>query len=142
MEVPVQGGDELGTQPAILLAKTFRKLQIHTSVLSGVTERRTELEYNVASVYPIKRQWFPTFEFNGRRENVKSQFYPAPGWLPASQLDVRREHVKNWFYLTPGLYRHLKHRLEMGIGIPVGAGGVAGSVGIVAKMNWEYGGDQ
>ena len=118
-EVPVRPGDELGIQPTILVAKGFHKLQIHASAMSDVREGRAEVAYNVASVYPIKRRWFPTFEFNGRRE------YDA-----------------NSFYLTPGLYRHLPHRMEMGIGIPVGAGRVAGPVGVVAKMNWEWGGDE
>jgi hypothetical protein len=118
-EVPVRPGHELGIQPMILLAKAFRQLQIHTSALSDVREPHGEFEYNVGSVYPIRQRWFPTFEFNGRRENAL-----------------------NSFYLTPGLYRHLRHRVEMGIGMPVGAGGVAGRVGVVVKMTWEFGGDE
>jgi len=117
-EVPIRPGDEFGVQPTILLAKTFRKLQIHASALADVTEGKTELEYNVASVYPIKRLWFPTVELNGRREGRQ-----------------------NTFYMTPGLYRHLSHRAAIGIGIPLGVGpGVDRSVGVVAKMNWEFGG--
>lgn len=114
--VPVRSQGALGYEPSILVARTFRRLQLHASLLSDLEHWKPTFEYNVACVYPLARLWFPTFEFNGRR------------------LDG-----KNAFYLTPGLYRHWKHRLEMGIGIPLGVGGVAGSLGIVAKMNWEHG---
>jgi hypothetical protein len=118
IQVPLRSGIELSYEPTILLAKTFRKLQVHASFVSDVEQWRPSLEYNLASVYPIKKRWLPTFEFNGRRQ-----------------------HSRNAFYLTPGLYRHCRHRLEIGIGIPIGSGGVAGSLGAVAKMNWEVGGD-
>lgn len=117
--LPIRSRDHVAYQPTLLVAKTFRKLQIHASFLSDIEQRNSSFEYNVAGVYPLTRRWFPTFEFNGRR------------------LDG-----KNAFYLTPGLYRHFKHRLETGIGIPVGVGGIAGSLGVVAKMNWELGGEQ
>ena len=116
-ELPLSSRGELGFAPAILLARSFRKLQIHASVLSEIEQWKPSVDYNVATVHPIKHVWFPTFEFNGRRQNAR-----------------------NAFYLTPGLYRHSKHRSEVGIGIPVGIGGVAGSLGVVAKMNWEVGG--
>jgi hypothetical protein len=80
---------------------------------------RASLQYNLASVYPVRKRWFPTLEFNGRR------------------LDA-----KNAFYLTPGLYRHFSHRLEIGMGVPTGVGGVAGRIGVVGKMTWEIGGDK
>jgi hypothetical protein len=118
-EVPVRPGDELGIQPTILVAKSFRRLQIHASALADITEGRPELEYNLASVYPVKRRWFPTLEFNGRRAGAM-----------------------NSFYVTPGLYRHLRHRVEIGIGSPLGAGGIASRAGVVAVMSWEFGGDE
>lgn len=118
--LPIRSRDHLAYEPTLLAAKTFRKLQIHASFLSDVDPRRPSFEYNAACVYPLARRWFPTFEFNGRR------------------LDA-----KNAFYLTPGVYRHFKHRLELGVGMPVGAGGVVGgSLGIVAKVNWEIGGER
>jgi hypothetical protein len=118
IQVPVRSGSELSYEPTILLAKTFRKLQVHASLVSDMEQWKPSLEYNLASVYPIKKRWFPTFEFSGRRERPR-----------------------NAFYLTPGLYRHFRHRLEIGIGIPLGSGAVIGSLGAVAKMNWEVGGD-
>jgi hypothetical protein len=117
--VPVRSTAKWGYEPSILAAKTFRKLQIHASFFSDVEGQKPSLEYNVACVYPVKSRWFPTLEFNGRR------------------LDG-----KNSFYLKLGLYRHFKHRLEMGIGIPFGIGGVPGSLGVVGKMNWEFGGER
>jgi hypothetical protein len=81
--------------------------------MSDLREGSTDLEYNVASGYPLKRGWFPTFEFNGRRENSQ-----------------------NRFYLTPGLWRRFSRRVEMGIGVPLDERGVGRSVGVVAKMNW------
>ena len=117
--VPVRPGGKLSYEPSILAARAFRKLQIHISVASDVEERKASFEYNLACIYPIERRWFPTFEFNGRR------------------LDS-----KNSFYLTPGLYRHFRHHLEMGIGVPLGVGGVSGPLGVIAKMNWEAGGGE
>jgi hypothetical protein len=117
LQIPVRAEGKPTYQPTILLAKTFRKFQIHASFLSEVEQWRPSLEYNLASVYPIRRCWFPTFEFNERRQNAR-----------------------NALYLTPGLYRHFRHSLEVGIGIPLGIRGVAGSLGVVAKTNWEVGG--
>jgi hypothetical protein len=84
--------------------------------VAEVEQWKPSFQYNVASVYPVRYCWFPTLEFNGRRLEGKDAFY-----------------------LTPGLYRQLSHRLE--IGIPIGLGGVASRVGLVAKINWELGGD-
>lgn len=115
--LPIRSRSTVVYEPSILAAKTFRNLQIHASFLSDVEEWKPSFEYNAACVYPFARRWFPTFEFNGRRLNSK-----------------------NFFYLTPGLYRNFKHRVEMGIAIPLGVGGgVAGSIGVIAKMNWELG---
>jgi hypothetical protein len=115
--VPVKSNSRLEYEPTILAAKTFRKLQVHASFVADVEQWKPSLQYNLASVYPVRRNWFPTLEFNGRR------------------LDGR-----NAFYLTPGLYRHFAHRLEVGIGVPAGLAGIAARVGIVAKVNWELGG--
>jgi hypothetical protein len=115
--VPVKANSQLEYEPTILAAKTFRKLQVHASFVANVEQWKPSFQYNVASVYPVRDRWFPTLEFNGRR------------------LDG-----KNAFYLTPGLYRHFAHRLEAGIGVPGGLDGVAARVGIVAKVNWEFGG--
>jgi len=116
--VPVKPNSRLKYEPTILAAKTFRKLQVHASFLADVEQWQPSLQYNVASVYPVRRRWFPTCEFNGRRFDSK-----------------------NAFYLTPGLYRHFERRLEMGLGVPLGLGGVAGPIGVIAKVNWEFGGE-
>ena len=94
-EIPLRPGDELGIQPTILLAKSFRRLQIHASASADATEGRPEFEYNLAAVYPLKRRWFPNWEFNSRRAGAITSLY-----------------------LAPGLYRHVWHRMEMGIGAP------------------------
>jgi hypothetical protein len=116
--IPVRSNGEVEYEPTILIAKSFRKLQIHASIVADIEEEKPSFQYNVASVYPVRRHWFPTFEFNGRSLHGK----------PAS-------------YLTPGLYRHLGHRLEFGAGVPLGVGGTAGRAGIVGKLTWEIGGD-
>jgi hypothetical protein len=116
--IPVRSNGEVEYEPTILMAKSFRKLQIHASFVADIEEEKPSFQYNVASVYPVRRHWFPTFEFNGRSLHGK----------PAS-------------YLTPGLYRHLGHRLEFGAGVPLGVGGTAGRAGIVGKLTWEIGGD-
>lgn len=117
VDLPLHPSGGLGYEPAILLARSFHKLQIHASVLSEVEQWKPSLAYNISAVYPIKTAWFPTFEFNGRR------------------------NANRCFYLTPGVYRHLGHRSEMGIGIPIGVGRTANPFGIVLKANWELGGD-
>jgi hypothetical protein len=116
--IPVRSGGEVEYQPLILVAKSFRKLQIHASFVADFEEEKPSFQYNLASVYPFGSHWFPTLEFNGRSL-----------------------HGNGVFYVTPGLYRHLGHRLEVGAGFPFGAGGTAGRLGIVAKFTWEIGGD-
>lgn len=118
-EAPIQYNEKWGYEPRVLAAKTFRKVQIHASFFSDVEKQGHSLGYNVASVYPMPHRWFPTMEFNGRRRDSQ-----------------------NAFYLTPGLYRHVNHRLELGLGVPAGLGGIAGPIGIVGKVNWEFGGER
>lgn len=105
------------TRTAILLARSFHKLQVHVSVISELERRESTFAYNLAAVYPIKHGWFPTFEFNGRHRETSA------------------------FYLTPGLYHKLRRRSEIGIGIPLGVRGTPNSLGVVLKTNWEFGGD-
>jgi hypothetical protein len=116
--IPVERDSRLEFEPTILAAKSFRKLQVHASFLGDVEGWNPSLQYNLASVYPVQKHWFPTLEFNGRR------------------LEGR-----NAFYLTPGLCRHFAHRLEIGMGVPLGLSGVAGGIGVVGKISWEFGGD-
>lgn len=116
--VPVRSGAEVEYEPTLLMAKSFRQLQIHASFVADVEAEKPAFQYNLASVYPVQRHWFPTFEFNGRSL-----------------------HGNSAFYLTPGLYRHLPHRLEIGAGAPFGVAGAAGRLGIVGKLTWELGGD-
>jgi hypothetical protein len=117
-DVPVKAGRKVEYEPTILVAKTFRRAQVHASFVADIEERNPAFQYNLASVYPVQRRWFPILEFNGRRLNGG-----------------------NASYLTPGLYRRLKHRVELGVGAPLGFGGKAGGVGLVGKVNWEIGGD-
>jgi hypothetical protein len=114
--LPIDSKRELSYQPIVLAAKSFRRLQLHASFVTDVEKHESSFEYNVAGVYPMQHHWFPTMEFNGRRRDAQ-----------------------NGFYLTPGLYRHFSHRLELGFGVPVGLGGIAGPIGIVGKVNWESG---
>lgn len=65
-EVPVRANGEVEYQPSILAAKTFRKVQVHTSFVADIEEEKPSFQYNLASVYPIHRHWLPTLEFNGR----------------------------------------------------------------------------
>lgn len=116
--IPVRSDGEWEYQPTIVMAKSFRKLQIHASFLADIEEEKPSFQYNLASVYPVQRHWFPTFEFNGRSL-----------------------HGESAFYLTPGLYRRLGHGLEVGAAVPLGAGGIAGRVGLVGKLTFEIGGD-
>jgi hypothetical protein len=116
--IPVRSNGEIEYEPTVLMAKSFHKLQIHASFVADIEEEKPSFQYNLASVYPVQRHWFPTFEFNGRSL-----------------------HGNPAFYLTPGLYRNLGHRLEIGAGVPMGVGGTAGRLGIVGKLTWELGGD-
>jgi hypothetical protein len=114
--VPVRSHGEVEYEPTLVIAKGFRKLQIHASFVADIEEEKPSFQYNVASVYSVRRHWFPTFEFNGRSL-----------------------HGDAAFYLTPGMYRHLPHHLEIGAGVPLGVGGVAGRLGIVGKATLELG---
>jgi hypothetical protein len=116
--VPVKPNGEAEYQPTILAAKTFRRMQIHLSFVADIERDKPSFQYNLASVYPIRRHWFPTLEFNGRSLRGKGAFY-----------------------LTPGLYRRVE-RFEFGVGVPAGLGGIASSAGVVVKMSWEIGGNR
>ena len=111
---PVSSKGELSWEPTVLAAKSFGKLQLQGSVVAELEKESRSLAYNVASVYPVRRRWFPTLEWN-----------------------ARRVLARNAFYLTPGLYRHFDHGFEVGVGAPLGIGGTASSVGVVGKITWE-----
>jgi hypothetical protein len=117
--LPVRSSAGLEIEPRLLAAKTFRRVQVHANLIPDVEKGHLSFQYNLASVWLVSSRWFPTLEFNGRR------------------LDAQ-----NGFYATPGLYRHLPHRLEIGLGTPVGIAGVAGRIGIAAKVTWEFGGNE
>ncbi len=116
--IPLDSDGGVEYEPAILVARTIRRLQVHASFIAELEQRESEFRYNVASVYPLRHRWFPTLEFNGR------------------YIDAKRE-----FYLTPGIYHRFDHRFELGVGVPMGIGGTGASAGIVAKMSWELGGE-
>jgi hypothetical protein len=119
-EVPVESGGELEYEPTVLAAKSFRSLQIHASFVAEIGRaEKPSFQYNLASVYPVRQRWFPTLEFNGR------------------QL-----HGKNATYITPGMYRHFRHRIEVGVGVPLGISGTASRAGVVSKVSWELGGER
>jgi hypothetical protein len=117
--IPVKPGVEREFEPELLAAKTFGRVQVHASFVADLEGGRPSFQYNLASVSTGARRWFPTLEFNARHLNGQ-----------------------NAFYMTPGLYRHFSHRLELGMGLPTGVGGVAGRIGVVGKMTWEIGGDR
>ncbi len=118
VEAPLTGRGDLSYEPELLIAKAFGRLQIHTSFIPELGDD-TSLEYNVAADRPLPHHWIPTLEFNGRRDTGV-----------------------NSFYVTPGIYKHLPHRFEAGIGVPVGAGPHSNPVGVIFKMTWEMGGDK
>lgn len=88
------------------------------SVIPELGGNDRSLDYNIAAVRPFVHQLIPILEFNGRRNSGI-----------------------NSFYVTPGIYKHLPHRLEVGIGVPVGASSHSNPAGAILKMNWEIGGD-
>jgi hypothetical protein len=115
---PVTSRGSISYEPELLAAKGFGKLQIHTSVIPELSKDDKSLEYNVAALRPIAHHLIPTLEFNGRRNSGV-----------------------NGFCVTPGLYKHFPHRLEMGVGVPMGMGSNSSPVGVVVKVTWEIGGD-
>jgi hypothetical protein len=112
---PVNQRGERGWEPTVLAARAFGKLQVQGSVVAEVERESRSFAYNVASVYPLRRPWFPTLEWN-----------------------ARRILGRNAFYLTPGLYRHFSRGFEIGAGVPLGIGGTASPLGVVAKITWEF----
>ena len=118
VNAPLTGRGDLSYEPELLVAKAFGRLQIHTSFIPELGDD-TSLEYNVATDRPLPHHWIPTLEFNGRRDTGV-----------------------NSFYVTPGIYKHLPHRFEAGIGMPMGAGPHSNPVGVILKMTWEMGGDK
>jgi len=119
VNAPLTGRGDVSYEPELLIAKAFGRLQIHASVIPELGGDETSLEYNVAAVRPLAHHWIPTLEFNSRRDAGV-----------------------NSFYVTPGIYKHLPHRLEAGIGVPLGAGQHSNPAGIIFKMTWEIGGDK
>jgi hypothetical protein len=116
--IPSRSGHGVGYEPMILAARTIRRLQVHASFLAELEQRESEFRYNIASVYPFRHRWFPTLEFNGRHVNANEELY-----------------------LTVGLYHKFDHRFELGVGVPVGLGGISVSAGIIGKLSWGIGGD-
>jgi hypothetical protein len=118
VNLPLTSRGEVSFEPELLVAKGFGKLQIHTSFIPELSKEEKSLEYNVAAVRPFAHNLIPTLEFNGRRNAGV-----------------------NSFYVTPGIYKHLPHRLEIGMGVPVGVSRHSSPLGAVFKMTWEIGGD-
>ena len=119
LEAPLTGrGGDLSYEPELLIAKAFGRLQIHLSFIPDLGDD-TARDYNVAADRPLPHHWIPTLEFNGRRDSTV-----------------------NSFYVTPGIYKHLPHRFEAGVAVPVGAGPHSNPVGVIFKMTWEMGGDK
>jgi hypothetical protein len=119
VNAPLTSRGDLSYEPELLVAKAFGMLQLHTSVIPELGGDNTSLEYNAGAVRPFAHHWIPTLEFNGRRSDGV-----------------------NGFYVTPGIYKHLPHRLEMGVAMPMGLGRYSSPVGAVFKMTWEVGGDK
>jgi hypothetical protein len=63
-------------------------------------------------------------------------------WIPTLEFNGRRNAGVNSFYVTPGIYKHLPHRLEVGLGVPLGAAPHSNSAGAIFKMTWEIGGEK
>jgi hypothetical protein len=118
VNVPLTSRGEIAFEPEVLIAKAFGKLQIHTSVIPELSDDDKSLEYNVAAVRPFAHHMIPTLEFNGRRNKGL-----------------------NSFYVTPGIYKHLPHRMEIGVGVPAGVSNHSSPIGVVVKMTLEFGGD-
>lgn len=118
-DLPLNSRGEMGFEPELVMAKVFGRVQVHASFEPEFSKDDTSLNYNLAAVRPWPHSLYPTLEFNGRRDAMV-----------------------NSFYVTPGLYRRLPHRLEFGLGMPVGAGQHSSPIGAVFKMTWEVGGDE
>jgi hypothetical protein len=119
VNLPLTSRGQASFEPELLLEKGVGKLQVHASFIPESGSGNTSLEYNVAAVRPWAHHLIPTLEFNGRRDSGV-----------------------NSFYVTSGIYKHLPHRLEIGMGVPAGAGLHSSPVGVVVKMTWEIGGDE
>jgi hypothetical protein len=117
VELPLGSSRGIEWEPSIIAARAFGKMQVHASVSANIQAAKPSFESNLASVYSIDQRWFPTLELTAKQ--------------------VRGNYA---FYVTPGFYRHFKHRLEVGVGAPLGIGVPSTSVGIVTKINWEVGG--
>ena len=117
--LPLNSRDETSFEPELVMAKVFGQVQLHGSFEPEISKEDTSLAYNLAAVRPWPHHFYSTLEFNGRRNAGI-----------------------NSFYATPGFYRRLPHRLEFGVGVPIGAGAHSSPIGAVFKMTWEVGGDK
>ncbi len=108
-------GAETSFEPEVLVAKAVGKAQIHASLIPEVGEDGKGLAYNLAALPPVPKHWIPTFEFNGRRSDGV-----------------------NTFYATPGIYKHLPHRMEAGVGVPLGISRLSSRIGVMFKMTFEF----
>ncbi len=77
--IPIKSGAQVDYQPTILVAKTLHRLQLHASVES--VRDKSSFQYNLGSVYPIHRFWFPTLEFNGQESAWDRSPLPHSGTL-------------------------------------------------------------
>jgi hypothetical protein len=117
--VPLNTQGDASFDPLLLMAKTFGVTQVHFSVEPEIGAEESSLAYNLAAVRPWPHHLYPTLEFNGRRNGGVNSFYG-----------------------TPGLYRRLPHRLEVGLGVPVGMGTHSSRIGAAFNMTLEIGGDE
>ena len=121
--VPVSRRGELEYEPEILAAKGFGRSQIHFSGGGDFGDDERGWFANVAWVRPLSKTWFSTFEVSGRRNSGA-----------------------NGVYFVPGIYRHFfpgfAKKIELGAGVPAGAGPATSHFGLAAKMTVEFGGDK
>jgi hypothetical protein len=55
-------------------------------------------------------------------------------------MEFNAQPERGAYYLSPGLYRRLPHRVEVGVGLPIGLSSRSLGAGIAMKANWESGG--
>ncbi len=118
VEAKGHGEGETVVEPIVIVARAFRKLEVHGSGEVGFANKNMPKEWTYGGGAIL-----PTGRF---RETI--------------ELDARFEGGEHRVLLTPGVYLKPTRAFEVGVGVPVGLTQRSPDVGAIVVATLEFGG--